>query len=157
MDYNLKRGWVSADEGRDVFRSCVKGLAAMPVGMAESVYKGLPYLYRKMRGLPEDKTVTEFRQQMVFEEDGDDHLEDVAVEVTETREKVYKHSAGLTDNIRKKLGQVIRNLGYRKGYDEQLAVDENDPELGYEDEIFDLSSSEKAGGDLREAAEPDAL
>jgi hypothetical protein len=45
MDYSLKTGWKSIEDGRRIFRRYLKGACVLPVFVIESLTRGLPYLF----------------------------------------------------------------------------------------------------------------
>ena len=95
VDYSLTKGWSDVDAGRRIFRDCAKGLAAIPTAMAESVVRGFPYLFRMMAG------------------------KDVE------GERVYKTTGVLTQNLRARIVNNIRGLGFGKS-NGQLALAQKD-------------------------------
>ncbi len=45
MDYSLKTGWKSLDDGRKIFRRYLKGACVLPAAVLESVFRGVPYIF----------------------------------------------------------------------------------------------------------------
>ena len=45
VDYSLKKGWKSIDDGRRIFRKYMKGALVLPAAVTETFTRGIPYIF----------------------------------------------------------------------------------------------------------------
>ncbi|MBR1856882.1 MAG: phosphotransferase [Oribacterium sp.] len=45
VDYSLKKGWKSVDDGRRIFRKYLKGACILPAAVTETITRGIPYIF----------------------------------------------------------------------------------------------------------------